>query len=116
MVVYLQEILTMEKNELSVKNGKNAILDKRARMVDLNFEEATPSENDIKERRKNSQTPLLVIVPFDPRISPDLDENIPLVGFGVIIPEFPNERKVEFAARPINPDFEYSQEDDDIDE
>ncbi|WP_417857690.1 Z1 domain-containing protein [Xanthomarina gelatinilytica] len=104
------------KNELSVKNGKNAILDKRARMVDLNFEEATPSENEIKERRKNSQTPLLVVVPFDPRISPDLDENIPLVGFGVIIPEFPNERKVEFAARPINPDFEYSQEDDDIDE
>jgi len=104
------------KNELSVKNGKNAILDKRARMVDLNFEGRIPSENEIKESRKISQTPLLVIVPFDPRISPDLDESTPLVGFGVIIPEFPNETKVEFAARPINPDFEYSQEDDDKDE
>ncbi|NAS31038.1 hypothetical protein GTQ40_08665 [Flavobacteriaceae bacterium R38] len=103
-------------NILSVKGKKNAILDKKARMIDLEINQSPISESLIKEYRNRSQTPLLVLMPLDPRISPDLDENIPLVGFGVIIPEFPNETKVEFAARPINSDFEYSQEDDDIDE
>lgn len=105
-----------DNKELFVKNGKNAILDKRARMIDLAINEKPISESLIKEYRNRSQIPLLVLMPLDPRISPDLDKNIPLVGFGVIIPEFPNETKVEFAARPINPDFEYSQEDDDNDE
>lgn len=102
--------------ELFVKGGKNAILDKRARMIDLEINESPISESLIKQYRNSSQTPLLVLMPLDPRVSPDLDESIPLIGFGVIIPEFPNETKVEFAARPINPDFEYFQEDDDIDE
>jgi hypothetical protein len=105
-----------DNKELFVKNGKNAILDKRARMIDLEINESPISESLIKQYRNRSQTPLLVLMPLDPRISKDLDENIPLVGFGVIIPEFPNETKVEFAARPINPDYEYSQEDDDIDD
>jgi len=102
--------------ELSVKNGKNAILDKRARMIDLEFDFNLPSEKEIKQKRKDAQTPLLVLVPFDPRISPDLDKEIPLIGFGIIIPELLNEIKVEFAARPLSSDFDYSQEDDDTDD
>jgi hypothetical protein len=102
--------------ELSVKGNKNAILDKRARMIDLQFT-SEPSEQDIKDKRKSEGKPLLVIMPLDPRISPDLDENIPLVGFGLIFPEFDGEETYEYAARPPQTEFEeVPQQDDDTEE
>ena len=84
---------------------------------DLNIEDKSPSEALIKKKRNAAQKPLLVLMPFDPRISDDLDVDKPIIGFGVIIPEFDNEEKIEFAARIVdtNPEFEYSQNDDDID-
>jgi len=101
--------------ELTVKGNKNAILDKRARMIDLEFI-TEPSEQEIKDQRKNSGKPLLVIMPLDPRVSTDLDENIPLIGFGLIFPEFDGEETYEYAARPLQTEFEdIPQEDDDID-
>ncbi len=102
--------------ELRVKGRKNAILDKRARMIDLDINESTPSEQVIKDKRNAIQKPLLVLMPFDPRISDDLDESIPLIGFGVIIPEFSDEEKIEFAARPMVFDAEETQTDDDIED
>jgi hypothetical protein len=103
-------------SELSVRGGKNAILDKRARMIDLDINEKAPSEQLIKDTRNAIQKPLLVLMPFDPRVSDSLDHNIPLIGFGVIIPEFINEEKVEFAARKLDIDIDYSQDDDDIED
>lgn len=101
--------------ELRVKGNKNAILDKRARMVDLQLP-SEPSEEDIKLERNSLAIPLLVLMPLDPRISPDLDENTPLVGFGVIFPEFDGEETYEYAARPLQKEFEdIPQEDDDQD-
>lgn len=102
--------------ELSVKGNKNAILDKRARMIDLEFK-SEPTEQDIKDKRNSEGKPLLVIMPLDPRVSPDLDENIPLVGFGLIFPEFEGEQTFEYAARPQQTEFEeILQEDDDTEE
>ncbi|MHB1107392.1 MAG: Z1 domain-containing protein [Lutibacter sp.] len=103
------------KTELSVRDGKNAILDKSHRKIDLNLNEQNPSEEIIKNERNRLQQPLLVLMPFDPRISEELNETIPLIGFGVIIPEFEDEIKVEFAARKVDIDIDYSQEDDDLD-
>lgn len=103
------------KTELSVKGKKNAILDKRGRKIDLDLKEQNPSEETIKIERSRLQTPLLILMPFDPRVSRDLDQEIPLIGFGVIIPEFKDEMKIEFAARKVDIDVEYTQEDDDLD-
>src|SRR5690606_18273523 len=91
--------------ELSVKGNKNAILDKRARMIDLPFT-SEPDEQEIKDKRNSEGRPLLVIMPLDPRVSPELDEDIPLIGFGLIFPEFKGEETYEYAARPIQIDFE----------
>jgi hypothetical protein len=102
------------KTELYVQGRKNAILDKSHRKIDLNLNEQNPSEEIIKSERNRLQQPLLVIMPFDPRISEDLNENRPLIGFGIIIPEFKDEIKVEFAARIVEFDIDYSQEDDDL--
>jgi len=101
--------------ELSVRGGKNSILDKRARMVDLNLVEINPAEELIKERRNELETPLLVLYPFDPRISNDLDTEYPLIGYGVLFPTFNNEEKVEYAARQMSFDVDETQEDDDLD-
>ncbi|MEI6680085.1 MAG: Z1 domain-containing protein [Mariniphaga sp.] len=101
--------------ELSVRDGKNAILDKRARMIDLDIDDINPSEETIFNKRKETASPLLVIIPFDPRISSDLDISHPLVGYGVIFPSVENETKVEYVARQIEIDVDESQVDDDID-
>ncbi len=102
--------------ELSVKGNKNAILDKRARMIDLSFT-SEPDEQEIKDKRNNEGRPLLVIMPLDPRVSPELDEDIPLIGFGLIFPEFKGEETYEYAARPLQVDFEESpQKSDDPDD
>lgn len=102
--------------ELKVKGSKNAILDKRARMIDLGLP-SNSEEPAIKAQRNSSSEPLLVIMPLDPRISADLNPEIPLIGFGIIFPQFSGEQTYEYAARPVRADFEeVPQEDDDQDE
>ena len=100
---------------MTVAGGKNSILDKRARMVDLNLEDANPAEDIIKARRNELETPLLVLYLFGPRISEQLDNECPLVGYGVLFPAFQNEVKVEYVARPMPFDDEDTQVDDDPD-
>ncbi|WP_335965417.1 Z1 domain-containing protein [Galbibacter sp. PAP.153] len=103
-------------NELRVKGSKNAILDKRARMIDLDFKH-NPSEQEIKDKRKDLEQPLLVIYPLDPRVSDELETDIPLIGFGLMFPEFDGEETYEYAARPPQISFEEDlQEDDDPEE
>lgn len=101
--------------ELRVKGRANAILDKRARTIDLGIK-GDPSEDKIKELRSRKGQPLLVILPLDPRVANDDAVDIPVIGFGLAFPEFEGEETYEYAARPVNDDFEEaSQEDDDID-
>jgi hypothetical protein len=98
--------------EIKVQGKNNAILDKSARMIDFSFE-IDPTEKEIQEKRKTEGKPLLVILPLDPRVSPDLNNDVPLIGFGLIFPEFDGEEKYEYAARPLQTDFEISPQDDD---
>jgi hypothetical protein len=85
-------------------------------MIDLGLVSAS-DEPAIKNARNASKEPLLVIMPLDPRISKELNPNIPLIGFGVIFPQFAGEETYEYAARPIRDDFEeVLQDDDDQDE
>ena len=92
---------------LSVKGDKNAILGKEHRMIDLGFSAGDkPSEGEIKERRKNLEQPLLVILPIDSVDHKGVSEDTPIVGFGLIFPIIDSENKFEYAARPLNPDFE----------
>jgi hypothetical protein len=98
--------------ELNVQDNKNAILDKSARMIDLSFE-TEPTEKQIQEKRQKEGKPLLVIMPLDPRVSSDLNEDVPIIGFGLIFPQFEGEEKYEYAARPLQTDFELSPQDDD---
>lgn len=85
-------------------------------MVDLDFEEKNPEKAKIRDRRNSIQKPLLVILPLDPRVSDDLDKTIPIIGFGLVIPEVENEVKVEYAARIIEDEDDYQQEDDDLED
>lgn len=92
---------------LSVKGDKNAILGKEHRMIDLGFSAGDkPSEDEIKEIRKNLEQPLLVILPIDSIYHKGVSEDTPIVGFGLIFPIIDSEKKFEYAARPLNPDFE----------
>ena len=92
---------------LSVKGDKNAILGKEHRMIDLGFSAGDkPSEDEIKNIRKNLEQPLLVILPIDSVDHKGVSEETPIVGFGLIFPIIDSENKFEYAARPLNPDFE----------
>ena len=96
-----------ETPQLSVKGNKNAILGKEHRMVDLGFGIGKkPSEDEIKEIRKDLQQPLLVLLPIDSSEYGDIDEGLPIIGLGIIFPIIDSEKKFEYAARPLNTDFE----------
>ena len=91
--------------ELSVPNSKNAILDKSARMIDLDLPKDTPVAA-IKMERNKQEKPLLVLMPLDPRVSNCLDDTTPIVGFGILFPKLNHEETYEYAARPVLDDFE----------
>jgi len=97
-----------------VKDGKNAILDKRARMIDLNFVDTGViiTESDLRAERKRQGVPLLVILPMDPRVL-DARQTAPVVGVGVQFPEMDGEVAYEYAVRPMEGMEEEVQESDD---
>ncbi|KAA3644377.1 MAG: endonuclease [Bacteroidetes bacterium] len=107
-----------DTNLLQVPNGKNAILAKEHRTVDLTFDSNSKlTENEIKLNRKRTGKPLLVLMPIDSSEYRNIEDNTPIIGIGIIFPIIDKEQKFEYAARPINSDFEdILQESDDNDE
>ena len=95
-----------QTKELIVRGGKNAILFKEHKIVDLNYTVEPKNEDEIKQLRKDYGNPLLVIVPIDPTGFTNIDSDIPIIGFGLIFPIIDSEKKFEYAARPLNPEFE----------
>lgn len=85
-----------------VKGDKNAILDKRARMIDLEMSDSTANttEQDLRIERKRLGVPLLVILPMDPRVS-NANHSVPIIGVGVQFPEIDGEVAFEYAVRPL---------------
>lgn len=92
-----------QTSELIVGGGKNAILAKEQRIVDLNLSRET-SEEEIRLTRKQLGRPLLVLMPIDPSAY-DVDKKVPIIGFGVVFPIIDTENKFEYAARPLR-DYE----------
>lgn len=84
-------------------------------MVDLTFSAGqNPNEDEIREERRKLKQPLLVVLPIDSADYPQLDPLVPIVGFGIMFPIIDNEKKYEYAARPMIAEFEESpQESDD---
>lgn len=106
--------LEPEEDVLKVYGSKNAILDKKARTIDLELINSTDriSEKDIHALRKETGIPLLVILPIDPRISKTV-HSAPFVGVGVQFPEIDGEVAYEYAVRPLDGMEEEMQESDD---
>lgn len=106
-----------QTNELMVGKGKNAILAKEHRIVDLPLD-MSATEDEIKAERKKLQKPLLVIMPIDPS-EYSVDKDIPIIGFGIMFPIIDSEKKYEYAARPLigmDEEVQESNDPDDIDE
>ncbi len=99
---------------LRVKDGKNAILDKRARMIDLELSDIGVgiSEQKLRAERKKHGMPLLVLLPMDPRVSV-AGQAVPVVGVGVQFPEIEGEVAYQYAVRPMAGMEEEMQESDD---
>lgn len=99
---------------LEVYGGKNAILDKRARTIDLVLPRplSEVGEPEIAAIREANGEPLLVILPIDPRIS-DEKHPAPFIGVGVQFPNFNGEVEYEYAVRPMPGMEEEVQESDD---
>jgi hypothetical protein len=95
-----------QTTELIVGGGKNAILFKEHKLVDLEYSIEPENEKEIKELRKKTGNPLLVIVPIDPTGFSNIDPEIPIIGLGLIFPIIETEKKYEYAARPLVDDFE----------
>jgi len=91
---------------IKVGGGKHAILFPEHKVMDLDISKVPSKEAEIKALRKASKTPLLVIIPMDPAERKDLDKTVPIIGFGIVFPEIDSEKKYEYAARPLNPEFE----------
>lgn len=95
--------------------SKQNILDKSDRRDDLNLTEKNPSEKLINQKRAEEKKALLVIYPLSPSDEEQLDQNIPLVGWGLIFPQIENEQTVEYAARIIH-GADDSEDDDDTED
>ncbi len=99
---------------LEVHGGKNAILDKRARTIDLVLPRplSEVGEPEIAAIRAANGEPLLVILPIHSRIS-DEKHTAPFIGVGVQFPNFDGEVAYEYAVRPMAGMEEEVQESDD---
>ena len=107
-------------DEIFVPANKRAILFKEHKVVDLNTTKKSLSEKDIREYRKRYGKPLLVFVPInpDPEKYEGISDEEPIIGFGLMFPIIDSEKKFEYAARPLNPEFEeeVQQSDDKADD
>jgi hypothetical protein len=94
--------LQQKGDVLIVGGSKNAILDKRARTIDLDLLTSPESinEQELRTIRKMAGSPLLVILPLDPRVS-EAGHYVPIVGVGIQFPEIEGEVAYEYAARPM---------------
>ena len=96
-----------------VRNGKNAILAKEHRIVDLGIPRES-EEDIIKNKRKELGKPLLILMPID---SSSYNLDFPMIGIGIIFPLLDAEKKYEYAARPLRDyEEELQQSDDPADE
>jgi hypothetical protein len=77
--------------------SKNQIDDTKDRQIDLEINDL-PSNIFIKEQRTKEKKGLLLIYALDERGTPNVNNNIPIVGYSLHFPKIENEVKVSFTA------------------
>ncbi|QZT37916.1 Z1 domain-containing protein [Halosquirtibacter xylanolyticus] len=102
---------------LTYRLKSNNISGTEDRVVDLNLK-GKETTAEIKKVREIEESSLLTIFPMRMK-HPDKDKeelkNEIVVGWDILLPNIPNEEKVEYQVRPLSDAYE-GQEDDDIDE
>lgn len=97
---------------------KNAIMDPKHFYLDLDLTPENgkkhPSKSAIREQRAKEQKGLLMFYALDPRGTYNIDNAVPIIGFGICFPKIKDEEQIEFAARPVKGfedslDFEESE-------
>ena len=91
--------------------AKNQIDDLKDRQVDLAIKTNTTNK-EIKEQRANEKKGLLLIYTLDERGTPDVSNNIPIVGYSLHFPRIEDEIKVSYTTT-INKDFDEEVTNDD---
>lgn len=93
--------------------AKNQIDDLKDRQVDLSIKAYTTNK-DIKKQRAKEKKGLLLIYALDERGTPNIKNNIPIIGYSLHFPIIENEEKVSYTATINNGFDEEIQEDDDL--
>ena len=90
---------------------KNQIDDMKDRQVDLS--EKNDNNEKIKKRRAIEGKGLLLIYALDERATPNVNNQIPIIGYSLHFPRISDEVKVSYTAT-VNKDFDNEvMEDDD---
>ena len=93
--------------------AKNQIDDLKDRQIDLSVKNLT-NNKDIKQQRSIEKKGLLLIYALDERGTPNVKNDIPIIGYSLHFPKIDNEQKVSYTAT-INKGFDEDiQEDDDL--
>lgn len=93
--------------------AKNQIDDLKDRQIDLSVKNLT-NNKDIKQQRSKEKKGLLLIYALDERGTPNVENDIPIIGYSLHFPKIDNEQKVSYTATINNGFDEDLQEDDDL--
>jgi hypothetical protein len=93
--------------------AKNQIDDLKDRQIDLSVKNLT-NNKDIKQQRSKEKKGLLLIYALDERGTPNVKNDIPIIGYSLHFPKIDNEQKVSYTATINNGFDEENQEDDDL--
>jgi len=93
--------------------AKNQIDDLKDRQIDLSVKNLT-NNKDIKQQRSIEKKGLLLIYALDERGTPNVKNDIPIIGYSLHFPKIDNEQKVSYTATINNGFDEDIQEDDDL--
>ena len=69
----------------------------------------------IKQKRRDSETALLLLYLIDPRAVVHVEEDLPIVGYHIVFPELENEEGVEYVVNARGNDLG-DDPDDDLDD
>jgi len=83
---------------------KSQIDDNNDRQVDLSIENVKKAK-DIKDQRAKEGKGLLLIYTIDPRGIPNIEDDIPLIGYSIYFPVIEHETKTAYVATVMN-DFD----------
>ncbi|CAM3834055.1 putative endonuclease [Flavobacterium branchiophilum] len=93
--------------------SKNQIDDTADRQIDLT-KTGFKLNSDIKIERSKEKKGLLLIYALDERGTPNVKNDIPIIGYSIHFPIIDNEKKVSYTATINNGFDEETQEDDDL--